>query len=357
MGTQEFTLAELAELTEATLIGDPEHRISGVDALESASSKDASFLANPRYRSAMQKSQAGVICIDPHSPLDKGKNYLISEEPSRTFQAITTHILFSQHHETGFKQIHPTAVIHPTAIIGSNVHIGPYTVIDQGCHVGDNTKICAHVSIGPGVTVGTECLFYPHVTIRERCIIGNRVILQPGAVIGSCGFGYVTDSTGKHTKLDQLGIVIIEDDVEIGANTTIDRARFKQTRICSGTKIDNLVQIGHNVLLGKDNIIVSQTGIAGSVKTGRNVIMGGQAGVVGHLEIADGVMIATRGGVSKSLNHSGKYAGEPVMSLAEHNRQQVHLRKISTYVKQIESLEKRLKALEALLETQGEKAL
>ncbi len=172
------------------------------------------------------------------------------------------------------------------------------------------------------------------------------MIIQPGAVIGSCGFGFNTNARGEHAKLEQLGIVIIEDDVEIGANSTIDRARFKTTRIALGTKIDNLVQIGHNTHIGPHNLIVSQTGIAGSVKTGRNVIFGGQAGIVGHIEIADQVMIASRGGVSKSMPKPGRYAGVPVQPLAEHNRQQVHLRKIEEYVKHIQNLETRLKKLE-----------
>ncbi len=347
MENKKFTLAELAELTTATLIGNPEHLISAIEALESANSEDASFLANPRYRQAMRDSKAGVICIDRTTPTEDGKNYLVTDDPSLAFQKIADHILSAQHRTSGFTGIHPTAVIHPNTHIGKNVQIGPYVVIDQGSKVGDNTRIAPHVSIGPGVEIGMDCILHSHVAIRERCIIGNRVILQPGAVIGSCGFGFVTDARGKHTKLDQLGIVILEDDVEIGANTSVDRARFKITRISSGTKIDNLVQIGHNVTLGQDNIVVSQTGIAGSVKTGRNVVFGGQAGVVGHLEITDGVMIATRGGVSKSITKPGKYAGGPVMGLAEYNRQQVHSRKIIDYVKQIESLEKRLEELEA----------
>ncbi len=346
MGLKEYTLLNLSTLTGAKLVGDPNQIITGIDALETATSQDASFLANLKYRQAMHASKAGVICIDSSIPLDEGKNYLVSSDPSRTFQIIATHLLTAQYNHSGFEGIHPTAVIHPTATIGNNVRIGPYTVIDQGCCIGDNTTLSAHVSIGPGVSIGSNCLIHPHVTVRERCILGNRVILQPGAVIGSCGFGYLTSAAGKHTKIDQIGICVLEDDVEIGANTTIDRARFKVTRISQGTKIDNLVQIGHNVEIGPDNIIVSQTGIAGSSKTGRNVIIGGQAGIVGHIEIPDGTMIATRGGVSKTLTQAGKYSGSPCMGLGEYNRQQVHLRKIAEYVKQIESLEKRLQALE-----------
>jgi UDP-3-O-[3-hydroxymyristoyl] glucosamine N-acyltransferase len=348
MESKKFTLAQLAELTQSTLIGPADYLITGVDALDTACTQDASFLANPKYRSLLKETKAGVICIDKQTQPEEGKNFLVSDDPSRTFQIIVKALLLSGN-LSGFSGIHPTAMIHPNAKIGKEVQIGPYAVIDQGVIIGDHTQIASHVSIGPDVEIGNHCQFHAHVTIREKCTIGNRVILQPGAVIGSCGFGYTTDAKGHHTKLEQLGTVIIEDDVEVGANTTIDRARFKSTRIRRGTKIDNLVQIGHNVDIGQDNIIVSQTGIAGSAKTGKNVIFGGQAGVVGHLEIADYAMIATRGGVSKSITQAGKYGGSPVMHLSEYNRQQVYLRKITEYVKQIENLEKRLKDLEEKL--------
>lgn len=345
-----FTLGHLATLTHSKLIGDAQACITGVDSLETASASDASFLANLKYKELVSTSNAGVICIGNDIPLPEGKNFLVSDNPSRCFQQIVELLIINAYDKSGFTGIHETAIIHPEAKLGVTVTVGPYAVIDHGAVIGAGTTIGAHVSIGPGVQVGTDCLFHPHVTIREKCIIGNRVILQPGAIIGSCGFGYTANPDGSYQKLDQLGIVVIEDDVEIGANTTIDRARFKQTTVSAGTKIDNLVQVGHNVHLGKHNIIISQSGIAGSAKTGRNVVLGGQAGIVGHLEVADGVMIATRGGVSKSITKPGKYAGGPVMSLADHNRQQVHLRKISCYVKKIEALEKRLQELEAKLE-------
>ncbi|HPE84710.1 MAG TPA: UDP-3-O-(3-hydroxymyristoyl)glucosamine N-acyltransferase, partial [Chlamydiales bacterium] len=190
-----------------------------------------------------------------------------------------------------------------------------------------------------------NCTIYPHVTIRERSQIGNRVTIQPGAVIGSCGYGYTMDAKGHHNKLEQIGNVIIEDDVEIGANTTIDRARFKSTRIGRGTKLDNLVQIGHNVSLGEDNLIISQSGIAGSAKTGRHVFMGGQGGIVGHVDITDNVQIATRGGVSKDIKTSGIYGGGPVMPMKEFNTMQVHIRKLSSYAKRLKELEIQLASL------------
>jgi UDP-3-O-[3-hydroxymyristoyl] glucosamine N-acyltransferase len=182
--------------------------------------------------------------------------------------------------------------------------------------------------------------------VRERCTLGDRVILQPGAIIGSCGFGYVTDEKGSHVKLEQMGTVIIENDVEIGANTTVDRARFKATKVGKGSKLDNLVQIAHNVEIGPHNMMAAQTGIAGSAKTGKYVMMGGQVGILGHLEIADGAMIATRGGVSKTVKRAGKYAGSPIMPLSDYNRQQVLLRKIDAFVEKIAELEKRISDLE-----------
>src|ERR1700722_6431289 len=347
MESKKFSLAELAELTQSALVGPADHVITGVDALDAASAEDASFLANPKYRLLLKETKAGVICVDQQKELEQGKNFLISDDPSRAFQTIIKALLLIP--SSGFTGIHPTAMVHPSATIGKRVQIGPYAVIDQDVTIGDDTIIAPHVCIGPKVRIGSQCRFHSHVTVRESCSIGNRVILQPGAVIGSCGFGYITDAKGHHTKLEQLGTVIIEDDVEVGANTTIDRARFKSTWIRRGTKIDNLVQIGHNVDIGQDNIIVSQTGIAGSSKTGKNVVFGGQAGVVGHLEIADFVMIATRGGVSKSITKPGKYGGSPVMPLSGYNKQQVKLRKVSEYVKRIENLERNLKELEEIL--------
>jgi len=345
-----FSLGELSELTETELVGDPDLEISSVDNLESASEKDASFLANPKYNEAMKQSKAGVICIDRKTALVKGKNFLISDNPSRTFQLIAEKIIASTHQTSGFKGIHPTAVVHESAKIGKDVMIGPHAVIDAYTEVGDGSQIYPNVYVGVGAKIGQNCTLYSNSTVRERCILGNRVILQPGAVIGSCGYGYTTDpKTGRHTKLEQLGNVVLEDDVEIGANTTIDRARFKETLIRKGTKLDNLVQVAHNVELGENNIIVSQTGIAGSSKLGNNVFLGGQAGVVGHVSITDNVKVATRGGVSKSITESGIYGGGPVSPMPEFNKRQVLLRKIGVFVKDLANLKKRVDKLDSII--------
>lgn len=334
-----YTLAELGAHCGAQLIGDPTTLISGVNTLDEATPTDASFLANSRYTEAMKTTNAGVICVTPHTPLPEGKNFLVSPDPSRTFQLIVELLLPTT--PSGFIGIHPSAVIHPSAILGANVTIGPHAVIDRNVKIGPNTHIGPNVSIGFEVEIGADCQIHPNCTIRERCYLGNRVILQPGSVIGSCGFGYTPDKLGRHVKLEQLGIVIIEDDVEIGANTTIDRSRFKATIIRKGAKIDNLVQIAHNVEVGEHNIIAAQTGIAGSVKTGKYVMLGGQVGVVGHVELEDHVLIATRGGVSKSLK-AGKYRGSPAIPIAEYHRQEVHVRKLDEYIRRLKELEKKL---------------
>lgn len=332
-----FTLAELAALTNSHLVGEASHRITNVADLESAGNEDASFLANPQYEKAMLASKAGVVFVSPRDTLPTGRNFLIAENPSRAFQQ-AVEAFVGEVKMTGFADIHPSAIIHPDATIGPNVTIGPKAVIDQGVTVGERSHIGAGCYIGPQVTIGSDCHIHPNVTVRERCQIGHRVILQPGSVIGSCGFGYTTDAQGKHTKLNQVGIVVIEDDVEIGANTTIDRSRFKATIIGRGSKIDNLVQIGHGVVIGPRNIIVAQTGIAGSTQTGANVVIAGQVAVAGHLTIAAGTMIAGKSGVSKSITKPGKYGGIPVVPIQEYNRNSVYLRNIESYINQIKEL-------------------
>jgi len=337
-----YSLAELAARCAAQLSGDPSHIIAGVNTLEDATSSDVSFLANPRYREAMKQSKAGLICVDPQTPLIEGKNFLISNDPSRDFQNIAELLYNSV--VSGFSGIHPNAVIHETASIDPTATIGPCAVIDRNVKIGPKCRIGPNVSIGYEVEIGPECQIHPGCVIRERCKLGSRVILQPGAVIGSCGFGYTPDKQGRHVKLEQLGIVILEDDVEIGANTAIDRSRFKATIVRKGTKIDNLVQIAHNVEIGEHNIIAAQTGVAGSVKTGKYVMLGGQVGIVGHVELEDEVLIATRGGVSKSLK-KGKYRGSPAIPIAEYHRQEVHVRKLEEYVERLKELENKLSAL------------
>ena len=333
-----YSLAELAEMTQSELVGDPDHLISNVADLNSASSEDLSFLSNDRYQQAMQESKAGVIFIAPNIPRSEGKNFLINENPSRSFQEILE--LFHQEANklTGIHGHHPSAYIHPSSHVGEGATIGPNAVIDEEVRVGSNSFIGAGSYIGPNVTIGDNSTIHPNVTIRERCTIGNRVIIHPGAIIGSCGFGYTTGEDGRHNKLGQVGSVTIEDDVEIGANSTIDRSRFDSTTIGRGTKIDNQVQIGHGVQVGEDNIIVAQSGIAGSSKTGKHVVIAGQSGIAGHLIITDKVRIAAKSGVSKSIKEAGDYGGIPAQPIHEYNRNSVYFRNLHKYMHQLKAL-------------------
>lgn len=341
-----FYLQELATYTGCELIGNPLHQIESVADLETATIQDASFLANPRYNQTLKNSQAGVIFIDRQTALIEGKNFLLSDNPSQAFQKLIDALYPQKRFPSGFTGIHSSAVIHPTAQLGQNITVGPHAVIDENVKIGDNTFVGAGCYIGPETVIGQDCLIHPRVVIREHCRIGHRVIIQPGAVIGSCGFGYLTNAQGKHIKLNQVGNVAIEDDVEIGANTTIDRARFKSTVVGEGSKIDNLVQLGHAVKIGKHNIIVAQTGIAGSTTTGRHVVLAGQVAVAGHLHLTDGVVVAGKSGVTKSLVTAGKYSGLPAAPVDKHNRNIVLVRQLEGYIKQIKELNERVKKLE-----------
>lgn len=337
-----LSLKEIAVLTESKLVGDPDYIIKNVADLDTAGSSDASFLANPRYETAMRSSTAGAIFVDPHTKLPEGRNFLVHENPSRAFQALIELFYGKKQDLTGFPGIHPTAVIHETAKLGADVRIGPYAVLDQETIIGEGTFIGSGAYIGPRSVIGKDCIIHPHVVIREQCILGDRAVIQPGAVIGSCGFGFTTDKNGNHIKLNQVGNVTIQEDVEIGANSTIDRSRFKTTRIGRGTKIDNLVQIAHGVIVGPHNLIVAQTGIAGSTETGKYVVIAGQCAINGHIKICDGTIISARSGVSKSITKPGKYGGMPAQPLDAFNRNSVFLRNIEQFVSDLKELKKRL---------------
>jgi UDP-3-O-[3-hydroxymyristoyl] glucosamine N-acyltransferase len=350
MSEKTFSLAELAQLVGAQLVGDSTYRISGVAGLESATPSQASYLTvNPyggsvkSYESAMLASQAGVIVMEETRGRPEGKQLLLVKDPSRAFQTLIE--LFYAPIASGFSGIHATAVIHPTAVIGDRVVIGPYAVIDREVRIGAGTSIGSHVFVGAQTEIGADCTLHPHVTVREGCRLGARVILQPGVVLGSCGFGYTTDKMGKHHKLQQLGQVVLEDDVEIGANTTIDRARLGVTIIKSGTKVDNLVMIAHGVEIGQDNLIIAQTGIAGTSKTGKRVVLAGQVGVAGHLKIGDDVHVAARAGVIGDLEEEGQYYGEPARPKAVARRHWMRLLSLEKWHEQLKAVERKVEEL------------
>ncbi len=342
-----YSLEELSNLTSSKLVGDPDYRIQGVENLESASEKEASFLANPLYLKQLKQSNAGVVFIKELPDFETSQNYLISPDPSKAFQVLIELFNDPSLFESGFTGIHPSAIIHPTAEIADHVTIGPYTVIDKNVKIGPYTQILGHVHIAPYVQIGSHCILYPQTSVGANCELKNAVILQPGAVIGSCGFGYSTSEKGEHKKLKHVGRVILEDRVEIGANTTIDRARFKETHIHSGVKIDNLVQIGHGVHIGQNSIIVAQVGIAGSTKLGKYNVVAGQVGIVGHISIADHVTLAAKSGVTKNILKPGTYAGVPAVSQQNYYKQVSSFRKLPNYVSKIKKIEEKLQQVES----------
>lgn len=344
------TLAEIATFVRGELIGDPGIVITGFSGIKEAGQGDLTFLANAKYFPLAQTTRASAIV----APLDyrpDNKNVILTENPSRAFSKAIS--LMVEDNTSCPHGIHEKSFIAKDARLGKNVTVGPFAIIEQGAVIGDKTCIYGGSYIGPGTAIGEECTIYPHVTIRERTKIGNRVMIHSGTVIGSDGFGYV-DVQGVHEKIPQIGIVDIHDDVEIGANVTIDRARFDKTVIGAGTKIDNLVQIAHNVRMGKNCIIISQVGISGSTVIEDNCILAGQVGVVGHVTIGEGTIVASKSGVPNSLPAHSTYWGIPARPHMEAKRINACVGKLPYYVKKILDLEHKVAQLEArLLEQKG----
>lgn len=335
---KQLTLEEIAKLTGAELIGDPRHVITGIADIETALSCEASFIGNSRYLKKLPLSKAGAIFIHPSTSRTTAHNFLLHKDPTRALQLLADTLFEEELQETAFQGIHPTAVIHSTAKLGNSVTVGPHAVIDGDVTIGEGSFIGAGCYIGFKSRLGKECHLYPHVTIRERCFIGDRVILHPHVVIGLCGFGFSQTPTG-HQKLKHYGTVVIGNDVEIGAGTTIARARFEKTVIGDGTKIDCQVEIAHNVQVGKHVLIVGQCGIAGSTKIADAVMIGGKVAIDGHLEICSGAMIRAFSGVTKSITTPGAYGGLPAQPLQDENRTAVQLRNIDKLIKRVEKLE------------------
>ncbi|MBU6148565.1 MAG: UDP-3-O-(3-hydroxymyristoyl)glucosamine N-acyltransferase [Verrucomicrobia bacterium] len=337
--SKEFTALQIAQLIDAKVVGDSSTVITGADELLCANSKDISFYSNDKYYSQFTSSKASVIIIDGETEIYENKTFLIHPNPSLAFQTVLKTIFSDRDIRSAFKNIHPTAVIDPTAKIGDNVVIGPHVVIDREVVIDDFTRIDAGCVLYPLVQIGKHCHLFANVTVREEVIIKNRVILQPNCVIGGCGFGYESDPHRGVVKLEHYGKVILEDDVEIGSGTTIDRARFKATRIGRMTKVDNLVQIGHNVEIGMANFIVAQVGIAGSTKVGDRVQIGGQAGLNGHIHIASDVQIGAKSGVMTSIKEGGMYVGLPAGPAMEQGRLHARLKKLDQLFKRVDALE------------------
>jgi len=337
-----ITLAELAALTGGILEnGNPDFTISGAAAVTEATGAQVTFFGNARYLPALKQSKAAAAFV----PLDFAEENI----PPALIKVANPSLAFAQALEKFAPApvayapgIHPTAVIGPDVTLGEAVSIQPFAVIERGAVIGAGSVIGAHVFIGQESTLGQQCHLHPHVTIRERTLIGSRVIIHSGAVVGSDGFGYEF-SAGRHVKIPQTGCVQIDDDVEIGANVTIDRARFGRTWIQEGTKIDNLVQIAHNVVVGRHSIIVSQTGISGSSKLGQYVTLAGQVGLVGHIEIGDRAIVGAKSGVSKNIPAGETWFGYPASPIRESKER-------LAYINRLEKLYARVRKLEQVLD-------
>ncbi|WP_025270502.1 UDP-3-O-(3-hydroxymyristoyl)glucosamine N-acyltransferase [Hippea sp. KM1] len=336
---------EIADLLGCKAIVRREVQINSIAPIEAAGESELTFLSNPKYEKYLKTTQAGCVIVKPDIDPNNypNLNLIICEDPYLAFAKI---IRFVYGHKKPTPYISDKAHIDESAQIDSSVAIEEFVYIGKNVKIGKHTRIMPFAYIGDNTTIGENCLIYPHTTIREDTVIGNNVIIQPGAVIGSDGFGYATDENGNHLKIPQIGNVVIEDDVEIGAGATIDRAALKSTIIKKGTKIDNLVQIAHNVEVGEGSIIVAQTGISGSTKIGKGVILAGQTGIAGHLRIADKTIITAKSGIGRSISKPGVYSGIPAY---EHNKwlkNSVIMPKLYDMHKKIKELEKMIKELQ-----------
>jgi UDP-3-O-[3-hydroxymyristoyl] glucosamine N-acyltransferase len=341
----EITVSDLAAFVGGQLLSgaDGSKLIRGAASLSEAGEGDVTFFGNPKYLPQLRASQATAALVPSDFEEKVGALCIRCENPTQAFAKILER--FAPPPVTHAPGVHPTAIIGRDVLIGEGASIQPYVVLEDGARIGANTVIGAHGYVGHGARVGNDTLLHARVTVGARCIVGDRVILHSGVVLGSDGFGFEFQN-GRHVKIPQTGIVQIDDDVEIGANTCLDRARFGRTWVKAGTKIDNLVQIGHNVIIGPHCIICGQVGLSGSVKLGAYVTLAGQVGAAGHLEVADQVMVGGKGGINKSLPNKGIYMGNPAVDARQYREQVAHIHGLG-------KLKARVRALEQLLREAG----
>lgn len=330
------TAGEIADLVEGEYGGDRSRSITGARPLADAGPEDLSFLANARYQSQLATTRAGLVLVESGMAGESAR-WIRVRDPyfalARVLQRFFAEIPLPE-------GISPLASVHETAKIGTDVRIGPFATVGAGAVLGDGVVLFEGVSIGAGAMVGAGTRIYANAVIYHRCIVGSRCIIHGGVVIGGDGFGFATQG-GVHHKIPQIGIVRIEDDVEVGAGTTIDRAALGETVIGAGTKIDNLVQIGHNARVGKGCLIVAQVAIAGSAEMGDYCALGGQSGLSGHIRIGNQVMVAAQSAVMKDFDGPATVAGTPARPLREHLRTEAVLRRIPELVSRVDALERR----------------
>jgi UDP-3-O-[3-hydroxymyristoyl] glucosamine N-acyltransferase len=338
-----LTLSELARLVDGDILRDSgAGALTGVAALDVAGPGDISFLGNDKYRGQFLTTKASAVIVARGETDGPEATGLVAvDHPSLAFSEVIRH--FSATAASLVPGVHPRAAVDATAVLDpATVRVHAGAVIMAGARIGDGSEIGPNAVIGEYVIIGRDCRIMANVTVRERCVLGDRVFLQPGCVIGSDGYGYAFHD-GRHVKIDQVGIVEIADDVEIGANTTIDRARFGKTLIGEGTKIDNLVQIAHNVVLGKHCLIISLTGISGSAHLGNYVTAAGQVGIVGHVTIGDNAVLTARTGVTSSIAGDATYSGRPAAPMREDMKQRAHVRRLPKLVERVKALEQAIR--------------
>lgn len=338
-----FPASQIALIINGQIEGDANAAVASFGKIEDAQQGQLTFLANPKYEDYLYSTKASVVIINDNFTPRQAINATLIRVPD-AYTAFAT--LLAKYQEIIMQQqlsgIQQPSYIASTATHGENVFIGAFAYVGENVRVGNNSKIYPNVFIGDNVTIGENCIIHPGAKIYHDCVVGNRVNIHAGTVVGSDGFGFAPQADGSFIKVPQLGNVVIEDDVEIGANTTIDRATIGSTLIKSGAKLDNLIQIGHNAEVGNSTVIAAQAGISGSTKIGNGVMIGGQAGVVGHIQIGDGARINAQSGVSKSLDAGKTVTGSPAHDYTAALRSQAMTRKLP-------ELEKRVKELEALV--------
>jgi UDP-3-O-[3-hydroxymyristoyl] glucosamine N-acyltransferase len=335
-------LRDLAETLGCRLVGDGEVEVRGLAAVDEAGDGDLTFVTDPRYLEGFERSRASAAIVRDGDPAST-KPTLRTGDPYLAFVA-ALRLFYPPDLPT--PGVHHSCVVRPGARLADGVSIGPFSCIEDGVAIGSRSAIGAQVYIGRASSLGADCRVYPQVVIREGVTIGDRVIIHSGAVIGSDGFGYLLGRYGARVKIPQVGRVIIEDDVEIGANTAIDRATLGTTRLKRGAKIDNLVQIAHNVTIGRDTVLAAQTGISGSVRIGDRVMMGGQVGIADHIEIGDDVAIGAKGGVTKDVPRGKTLLGYPAKDHSEFKRTLAAVNRLPQLLKAVQAMEDRLRALE-----------
>lgn len=335
------TLRDLAELVGGKIVGDGGVEIRNAAPIETAGEGDITFVANPKYLSRLGQSRASAVIVSPgiESP---GRALLVCANPYLAFAKILTALRVRRPEPQG---VLPGASVHAGATLAEGVTVHPGCVVGEGASIGRGTVLYPNVVVYENATVGEECLLHAGVVVREGCRLGNRVIVQPGAVIGSDGFGFAPDGP-RYFKIPQVGIVEVEDDVEIGACSCIDRATLGVTRIRRGVKVDNLVQIAHNVEVGEDTILVAQVGIAGSTKIGRHCTFGGQSGTAGHITIGDNVMVGGQSGVHNNLDGNQVVSGTPVIPHKDWLKAAMSIGKLPEMRKEISRLKRQLEELE-----------